>query len=119
MHHRISGILSLFGAFSFAAIWGVYLFGAQPDCLTSLQAATDSLIYALTPSESGYFLIGLLVSMLTCMLSSVLFFVSKYKKVALGIVAIHTLVGVFIYTIELTFTIALPLLFWRKILRGV
>ncbi|MGH1374126.1 MAG: hypothetical protein ACRBBW_18945 [Cellvibrionaceae bacterium] len=116
MDSTIAGTLSLLGAAVLIAIWWVFLFAARPDCLDSLQLALDSAQYALSPSESGSWLFILtLMSIVTCIATSLILYFGKRKRIAMYLIATHSLIAIFIHTWSLVLAIALPFIYFGKV----
>ncbi len=116
MNTKISGTLSLLGAAALIAIWWVFLFSARPDCLDSIQQAISSAKYALSPSESeSWLFIFILLSIATCIETSLILLFGKHKNIAMYLIAAHTVVALFIYTWPLVLVISLPLIYFLKV----
>ncbi|MCL6417732.1 hypothetical protein MIB92_18880 [Aestuariirhabdus sp. Z084] len=116
MDSKIAGTLSLLGAATLIVIWWVFLFAARPDCLDSIQLALDSAKYALSPNESGSWLfIFTLASITTCIITSLILFFGKQKRIAMYLIATHSVIAVFTYTWSLVLVIALPLIYFGKV----
>ena len=90
-------------------IWYSFLFIAQPEGANALEAAQQQAIAALNPANAdSEFFIGTLVSALLCLVAVVLF-IARKPKVAVGVVAVNTLIAVFLFTPVLALAIGLPL----------
>ena len=119
MESKIAGTLGLLGTIALISIWWVFLFSARPDCLDSIQLAIKSVKYALSPSESGSWLfVFTLGSIFTCVSSSLILFFGKQKSIGMYLIAAHSVVAVFIYTWSLVLAIALPLIYFGKVLKN-
>jgi len=112
-------MLSLGGALILVAIWFVFLFGSQPECFNSFEIAIHSISYALSPSESGTrFFIYVLSSIVMCIMCAVLLLTTKKAKLAMWLVIIHSIAAMFIYTWSLVVAIAMPLVYFNKVVKN-
>ncbi|WP_049721737.1 hypothetical protein [Gilvimarinus polysaccharolyticus] len=119
MDSKIAGTLSLLSAAALIAIWWVFLFSARPDCLDSIPLAIDSAKYALSPTESGSWLfVFTLGSIVTCIVTSLALLFGKKKRIAMYVIATHSVMALFIYTWSLVLVIALPLVYFAKVYKN-
>ena len=110
MIREFPALLSVLGLVAIGSIWYTFLFVAQPEGASDLEAAQQQAISALDPASPEFlFFIGTLLSGLLCFIASVLYIAGK-PKVAVGIVAINTLVAVSLLSPVLALAIGLPLL---------
>jgi predicted secreted protein len=114
MSNKGAGLFSLMAGVCFIAIWLVYLFGVKPDCLSSIEAAKQAFLFAISPAEAGWFLIYTLISIIVCFICAVLFLSGRQIKVAFVLTFLHGVVGLFLYTWSLVIFIFLPLTFATK-----
>jgi hypothetical protein len=111
MNSKIAGALSIFGGLGFLGIWLILLLVANPDCLTSYEAAKETLLFTLT-AENSWFFISTLFSMLSCTICGALLLSNKFQQQIMYIIAAHTLIALFVYDWSLVFVISLPLIYF-------
>ncbi len=114
MNVKIAGALNFICVFYFLIIWGILLLVAQPEALSTYEAAKSILIYALTEDGSEFFYLSI-ASMLVCFTCGVLLFLRKYPQHTMYITALHVLIGIYFYDWSLALSIGLPLLFFNKV----
>lgn len=115
MERIFIGVLCFGGAAALAGTWGLYLFAAQPDCISSFEAAKQSIIFALSPGQAGtWVFIYTLVSVFICLVCGTLIFQNRLRKIAMSLVACHSIAAFFVYTSALVLAIALPMLLLTK-----
>ena len=102
MHKYYPSIFSFLGAIPLLIIWWIYLFTAQPDCLSSFVAAKESLLFALDPNTSGtWIFLFIIASIISCICCGFLFLKLTYAKFAFSIVFIHVLLSAMYYDLTL------------------
>lgn len=109
----MAGALSFLGVIHFLGVWGILLFVAQPETMSTYEAARDMLASALTEDGAGYFYLTIL-SMVTSATCGVLLFSNKYPLQVMYVIATHTLLGLWLYDWSLALVIGLPLLYFNK-----
>ncbi len=114
METKIAGILSIFAALVFLTIWLVLMFVAQPEFLSTYETSKKTIIYALTESNSKFFIFSL-ISISLCLIYTVILFKKKYAQEAMYVILAHTLVAIFVYDWPLVLIVALPLIFFNKV----
>ena len=118
MKDKLPGIFSLLAIICHLAIWWVYLFTAQPDG-QFITAAFDQLAYSFDPKSESFFPFMLLaISLLMCILCSILFLFTSYLKVAMFFVAINASLILYFSNFELALMIALPLFFAHDVFKS-
>jgi hypothetical protein len=120
MHHekvmgfKIAGALNFLCVVYFLSIWAILLLVAQPEALSTYEAAKSTLIYALTEDGSEFFYLSI-ASMLICFTCGVFLFLRKYPEQTMYVIGIHALIGFYFYDWSLALSIGLPLLFFNKV----
>ena len=115
MSNKGAGVFSLIAGGCFIAIWWVYLFGVKPDCVSSIEAAKQAFIFAVSPSEAGsWFFIYTLVSVLICLACAAIFFSGRHTKLAFMVTLVHGVVGFFLYWWVPVLFVGMPLTFATK-----
>ena len=114
MNYKIAGSLSIFGGLAFAAIWFTLLFVANPDCLTSYEAAKETFLYSVTSDDSRLF-IGTLLSLAACLICGSLLLVNKFSQQAMYVIAAHAFLAALAYDWSLVIAIALPLIYFKEV----
>ena len=114
MEFKIAGALSYFSASTFIGIWLILLLVAQPDSLSTFEAAKQTATYVLTQPGSEFFYISL-ASMLACIICGTLLFLNKYALQTMYVIILHSIGAFYIYDWTLAIDIALPLIFFNKI----
>ena len=114
MDNKIAGAIGLIPAIGFIAMWLILMLVAQPDCLTSFQAAKQTAHYVLTQPDN-FFFIASLASVLVCLICSVLIFTKQFHIQAMYTVLAHAILALFIYDLTLAISIAFPLLYFNKV----
>ena len=113
MNFKMAGVLCVPGVINFLGVWLILLFVAQPETMSTYEAARDILVSALTEDGAGYFYLTIL-SMVTCATCGVLLFSNKYPLQVMYVIATHTLLGLWLYDWSLALVIGLPLLYFNK-----
>lgn len=114
MRFKMAGALNFLGVIHFLGVWVILLFVAQPDTMSTYEAARDMLASAITKDGAGYFYLTIL-SMVTCATCGVLLFSNKYPLQAMYVIATHTLLGLWLYDWSLALIIGLPLLCFNQV----
>lgn len=114
MGFKIAGALNFLCVVYFLSIWAILLLVAQPEALSTYEAAKSTLIYALTEDGSEFFYLSI-ASMLICFTCGVFLFLRKYPEQTMYVIGIHALIGFYFYDWSLALSIGLPLLFFNKV----
>ncbi len=109
MIRKFPALLALLGLVVIGRIWYTFLFVALPEGANALEAAQQQAMSVLDPaSPESTFFIGTLVSALLCLVAIVLF-LGRKAKIAVGVVAINSLIAMFLFSPVLVLVIGLPL----------
>ena len=114
MNFKIAGALNFLSVFYFLVIWAILLLVAQPEALSTYEAAKSTLIYVLTEDGSEFFYLSI-VSMLICFACGVFLFLQKYPQQIMYVIGFHAVIGIYFYDWSLALSIGLPLLFFNKV----
>ena len=114
MNFNIAAALNFLCVFYFLVIWAILLLVAQPEALSTYEAAKSTLIYALTEDGSEFFYLSI-VSMLVCFVCGVFLFLRKNPQQTMYVIALHALIGIYFYDWSLALSIGLPLLCFNKV----
>jgi hypothetical protein len=118
MKEKLPGLFSLLAIISQLAMWGVYLFVAQPDGQL-ISGAYNQIVFSFDPKEEAFVRFTLMaVSLIACVFCSILFLFTSYLKVAMVIVAIHASLILYSTNFELALMIALPLFFAHDVFKS-
>ena len=110
MKNKSAILFCLLGVISLIYLWYVLLLVPYPETNDIYSYLKNTIFYMFALEESPVvFYISSLVSILVCALTGLWLWLDRSLKIAVGIVSIHTLCVLFLYSWEYVLVIALPL----------
>ena len=114
MYFKIAGLLNGLAMLAFLGIWIILLLVAKPDCLQTVEAAKQAIIYAFSQPYTDFFHFSI-VSILVCLICGILLFAKKFPVYAMYAIFVHAVLALFIYDWSLSLAIALPLILFKRV----